>query len=288
MSPDRVNVADELRERAEALLAQSPEAFRAEDLRNVNELAHELAVHQAELELQNEELRDSQVALQLSRDRFASLFDHAPVGYVVLDASGIIRQTNATWGNMVGRPNEDLRGTPFAEALFEEDAPVFLSRFRAFFRNPASKQIQVRIKRNDAPPFHARIGAQPFATRPGGGEDTPSELMVVVSDVSDLQQACQEIETYNSELTNVNRELNKKNARLQEAHEKIRLLSGIIPICAHCRKIRDDDGYWSQLETFLTKYSEALFSHGICPDCMKELYPKEFEEIKRMEGCHDS
>jgi PAS domain S-box-containing protein len=281
MTPDKPNATDALRERAEALLNKAPESFQPADIQSVNALAHELAVHQAELELQNEELRNSQAALQRSRDRFAALFDHAPVGYVVLDPSGLIRQTNATWRRMLGRPNEEFRGKAFAETLFEEDAPVFLSRFRAFFRNPASKEILVRIKRSGAPPFHARIGAQPLATEPGRGvgEDAPSELMVIVSDISDLQRAWQEIETYNANLTDMNRELKSKNAKLQEAYEKIRLLSGIVPICAHCRKIRDDEGYWSQLETFLTKHSETLFSHSICPDCMKEHYPDEFEEM---------
>ena len=61
---------------------------------------------------------------------------------------------------------------------------------------------------------------------------------------------------------------------LQEAMAKVKLLSGFIPICASCKKIRDDKGYWSQIETYISQHSEAQFSHGICPNCVKKLYPE--------------
>ena len=59
---------------------------------------------------------------------------------------------------------------------------------------------------------------------------------------------------------------------LRDALNQIKTLSGLIPICASCKKIRDDKGYWNQLETFIQEHSEAEFSHGFCPDCMKKLY----------------
>jgi len=66
---------------------------------------------------------------------------------------------------------------------------------------------------------------------------------------------------------------------LEESLKKVKLLSGMIPICASCKKIRDDDGYWSQVETYIARHSEAMFSHGICPDCVKVLYPDVYPEI---------
>lgn len=59
---------------------------------------------------------------------------------------------------------------------------------------------------------------------------------------------------------------------LTEALEKVKTLSGLVPICAKCKKIRDDNGYWNQLESYIEKYSEASFSHGLCPDCADALY----------------
>lgn len=66
---------------------------------------------------------------------------------------------------------------------------------------------------------------------------------------------------------------------LQAALENIKTLKGIVPICASCKKIRDDKGYWNQLESYIHSHTDAEFSHGICPDCMKKLYPDMFEDV---------
>ena len=60
---------------------------------------------------------------------------------------------------------------------------------------------------------------------------------------------------------------------LQDALDHVKLLSGLLPICSSCKKIRDDKGYWSQVESYIQKHSEATFTHGMCPDCFKKLYP---------------
>jgi hypothetical protein len=60
---------------------------------------------------------------------------------------------------------------------------------------------------------------------------------------------------------------------LQEALKEVKTLSGLLPICASCKNIRDDKGYWAQMEVYISEHSEAKFSHGICPDCAEKLYP---------------
>lgn len=65
---------------------------------------------------------------------------------------------------------------------------------------------------------------------------------------------------------------------LQEALSEVKTLQGFLPICSHCKKIRDDKGYWNQIESYIRDHSDAEFSHGICPDCMKEHYSKIDEE----------
>jgi CheY-like chemotaxis protein len=62
--------------------------------------------------------------------------------------------------------------------------------------------------------------------------------------------------------------------QLQDALQNIKVLKGLLPICSSCKKIRDDMGYWNQIETYLHEHSEAQFSHGICPDCIQKLYPE--------------
>ncbi len=80
-------------------------------------------------------------------------------------------------------------------------------------------------------------------------------------------------------------------AELQEALSKVKALSGLLPICASCKKIRNDKGYWQAVEGYISEHSEAEFTHGICPDCVKKLYPdiyekhrEDFERLKKPEG----
>jgi len=63
-------------------------------------------------------------------------------------------------------------------------------------------------------------------------------------------------------------------SQLQEALAHVKQLSGLLPMCASCKKIRDDKGYWNQLEAYISDHSEADFSHGICPECVRKLYPE--------------
>lgn len=70
---------------------------------------------------------------------------------------------------------------------------------------------------------------------------------------------------------------------LQEALAQVKTLSGMLPICSYCKKIRDDKGYWEQLESYITKHSEALFSHGCCPECYKKAV-REIEEYTKKKG----
>ena len=65
----------------------------------------------------------------------------------------------------------------------------------------------------------------------------------------------------------------RERNKLQDALAQIKTLSGMLPICAGCKKIRDDKGYWNQIESYIRKHSEAEFSHGLCPECAKRLYP---------------
>lgn len=107
-------------------------------------------------------------------------------------------------------------------------------------------------------------------------------------------------------VSNFRRHLREQNKKIQKAHEEIKIeieerkraqiekdnlivelkaalsevktLSGLLPICASCKKIRDDYGYWNQIESYIRDHSEVEFSHGICPECAKKLYPEIYKE----------
>ena len=75
-------------------------------------------------------------------------------------------------------------------------------------------------------------------------------------------------------------ELRRLNAELEAALAQVKTLSGLLPICAACKKIRDNQGYWHQVEVYIRNHSQAEFSHGICPDCARKLYPGLLENIR--------
>ena len=71
----------------------------------------------------------------------------------------------------------------------------------------------------------------------------------------------------------------KTQIKLKQAFDEIRTLKGFIPICANCKKIRDDRGYWESVEEYIGKHSDAVFSHSICPECTKKLYPDIYDKM---------
>ena len=79
-------------------------------------------------------------------------------------------------------------------------------------------------------------------------------------------------------------QLLEEKKKLEKAIAEIKQLSGLLPICSSCKKIRDDKGYWTQIESYIHKHSDAEFSHGICPDCAKNLYGELYEEVVRAQN----
>jgi preprotein translocase subunit YajC len=78
----------------------------------------------------------------------------------------------------------------------------------------------------------------------------------------------------------VEKEQNKLIEKLKSALAKVKTLSGLLPICSSCKKIRDDKGYWQKVEVYIRDHSEAELSHGLCPECAKKLYPEVYKDNK--------
>lgn len=115
-----------------------------------------------------------------------------------------------------------------------------------------------------------KVGGVDYITKPFQVEEVLARVDAHMT-IRNLQKQLQE---KNSELQNRNSQLEKKKSELQEALDSIKTLKGLIPICANCKKIRDDDGFWQQVEAYISDHSEAKFSHSLCPPCAKELYPE--------------
>ncbi|MCK6543927.1 tetratricopeptide repeat protein [bacterium] len=92
------------------------------------------------------------------------------------------------------------------------------------------------------------------------------------------------VKRQSEELLNAkNAELTKINSDLEEALHNVKELRGMFPICANCKKVRDDHGFWSQIETYLQKHTDAEFTHSVCPECLNTLYPEFVKRAKEAE-----
>lgn len=109
------------------------------------------------------------------------------------------------------------------------------------------------------------------------GREFPVELSIAAWQADDRQYYTGIIRDI-SERKQIEKERDALIRDLQRSLAEVKTLSGMLPICASCKKIRDDKGYWNQIEAYIHEHSNATFSHGICPDCAKKLYPEYYKK----------
>jgi len=146
MSTDPSRQTQNLRQRAEDQLAEpGAEGHRSDMSPYMMERAlHELRVHQIELQMQNQELRHTQIALDTSRTRFADLYDQAPVGYLTLSDAGLILQANQMAARLLGVPANDLAQLPLSQFIYTDDQDAyFLLRQRLLI---AGKELSTELR----------------------------------------------------------------------------------------------------------------------------------------------
>lgn len=177
-----------LRARAEELLKKTANTGEELSHIDVQALIHDLSVHQIELEMQNEELRHAEQALQRNNEEYMKLYNHAPVGYVSLDEKGIILRHNQTFSNMLGNPGIIAIGASLASFLCKEDKDIFLARFKAIFKNPTDKQFEARLKRSDENIFWVRMAANSDLITNESNENK-EVLLITLSDINHEKQA---------------------------------------------------------------------------------------------------
>ncbi len=156
---------------------------------------------------------------------------------------------------MLGYSKEEIL-TRFVHDIHpEKDLPNVIEAFERQARNEFRLAENLPVKRKDGTIFYADISSSPISI------GTEAFIVGIFRDITERKQADEERE--------------KLIKELQDALENIKTLSGLIPICGHCKKIRDGKGYWSNLEAYIENNSDVLFSHSICTECSDELYGNE-------------
>ena len=160
---ERPAAVSSLRAQAEAIArgkaepsTKNPETLPAEQLRHA---LQELHVHQIELEMQNEELRRSQAALEVARDRYFDLYDLTPVGYLTIGEQGLILEANLTAATLLGVPRGALSKQPLSRFILKDDQDIYYRHTKLLFETLARQSYDLRIARNDGPIFWARVEA---------------------------------------------------------------------------------------------------------------------------------
>lgn len=181
---------ERLRRQAENIVDESG-SNEAECLRrNFDEVLHELQIHQAELEIQNEELRSAQTALTRARNRYERLFHQAPVGYALLDRDGVVRDVNNTLCEMLGYTHADMVGKGITVFLADGDRNVFLGRYKAFFNQPGNKGLELRLQPAKGRPLNMRLEGSRLEESTGECEcRSVGSLMVSFSDITERVRA---------------------------------------------------------------------------------------------------
>ncbi len=145
--------------------------------------------------------------------------------------------------------------------------------------DPATKDITILFVTAQENPEDEAValeaGAVDFITKPVNPAVVRARVrthLTLKSQADLLRAANEEMNVKNHDLQVTQNALSEKVTELEAILKKVQQLEGIIPICMHCKKIRSDKDYWQQVEQFLSDHSQARFSHGICPECVKEHY----------------
>jgi PleD family two-component response regulator len=128
-----------------------------------------------------------------------------------------------------------------------------------------------------------RLGAVDFVNKPFHREELVARVKTHVElrhlrvrleqQATDLRRVNEQLQDELAERSRAEQALREKNAELAEALANVKSLSGLLPICSCCKGIRDDKGYWSRVEIYIEQNSEATFTHGLCPECLKQFLP---------------
>lgn len=175
-----------LRRKAEERAASTPgEEGKPGGADEMQQILHELQVHQIELEIQNEELRYTQESLLAAQARYFDLYDMAPVGYLTLNQQGIILETNLTGARLLGTARSLLRGQPFTHHILPEDQDIYYHFRRLLAKTDSPQQCEVRLRHPAAEPTWVHINGVMRVEEP----DETLALRITLSDITALKQA---------------------------------------------------------------------------------------------------
>ena len=223
------------------------ERLVAERTAQLSEANAVLAREVAERKLAEERLRESETL-------YRSILDASPDDITIADLEGRVLMVSPNAVPMFGYDSADQgKGLKVTDFLVPEDRARAMSRVALLFQGLASGPSEYRGLRKDGTTFDIEVNSSLIRDAQG----RPTKLVVIARDITARKRT---------------------EAELRRAEAQIKTLHGLLPICMHCKKIRDDRGHWSPVEQYVQERTGAAFTHGFCPHCLATRYPGLDEE----------
>jgi len=229
--------------------------------------------------------------------RYRAIFEQSPYGILLIDSEGNITDFNETAHRELGYTREEFARLRISDIdPFQSPEEVEASIQEVLGKGSAEFEVKHRTKCGEVRDVHVITRVLNLSGN--------NVFQTIWHDITEQKRAVEELNSYRddleelvrertAELSILNEQLHKDIAarklaeqvreklilELRDALTKIKTLTGLIPICAWCKKIRDDQGYWKKVETYIREHSNASFTHGICPDCLKKESPEAYAEV---------
>jgi PAS domain S-box-containing protein len=236
----------------------TPRIWSADEIDILRDLA---ASVMTEIELRSDiaERKQAEQAFRESEASFQGIFANAAIGIALADLEGAIVESNPAFQSMLHYSAEELSGRAFSDITHPDDVARDWELANELI---AGKRDQYRMEKR----YYRKDGQVVWANLTmsliRGAERHPQFAIGMVEDITYRKRVEQERE--------------QLIEALKDALANIKTLRGLLPICALCKKIRDDTGYWNQIETYIQAHSEADFTHSVCPECAHRIYPDLF------------
>jgi PAS domain S-box-containing protein len=216
-----------------------------------------------------ERTNGSEIAMLDGQEQFQSAFYHAAIGMALIAEDGRILNVNSSLCELVGYSRDELLQKNFQDITHPDDRAVDQREVQQLL------QGEIRTYKIEKRYFHKQgrtiwILLSVSLVRLDSGQ--PRYFIAQLADINKRKQT--EID-----LEQVRQNLAARVQELEAALAEVKTLQGILPICSYCKNIRNDKNFWMKVEDYLTRHTEALFSHAICPTCYEKLL-SEFRDSK--------
>jgi PAS domain S-box-containing protein len=200
--------------------------------------------------------------LRQSEERFRRIFEDSPLGMIIVAPTSRLIKANKAFCEMLKYTEEELVGRNIQEFTHPDDRKISAEASeRAFMGEASLFHLEKRYVKKNQESLWVELNATTVHDREG-------KVIYALGMVEDI-----------SERKVAEREREQLISQLMEALAKIKTLRGLIPICAWCKKIRDDSGYWTRVETYIREHSDASFTHCICPTCLSKEDAVAYQDI---------